>query len=87
MRKWFKIRYSRGSGHITLWVEGYAITGGHSDASCLGTYDAVDLNDAVKQYMEQHPNIVDWDRFGKGRHAIWACEIFDNETDARRVYG
>jgi hypothetical protein len=30
---------------------------------------------------------VDWDRFGRGRHAIWACEIFDNEAEARKSFG
>ena len=72
---------------ITLWMEGYAATCEHSPAQNLGTYEALDLDEAVKHYMEGHPDSVEWDRFGRGRHAIWACEIFDNEVDARKSFG
>ena len=72
---------------ISLWVEGFAVTGERQGASMIGTYEATDLDDAVKQYMETHKGDVDWDRFGRGRHAIWACEIFDNEGEARKSFG
>ncbi len=72
---------------ISLWMEGYAATGESGTAQCIGTYKAKDLDDAVKQYMAAHPDSVDWDRFGRGKHAIWACEIFDNETQARKSFG
>lgn len=77
------------SRSISLWMEGYAATGESGTAQCIGTYNAVDIDDAVKQYMAEHPNrnSVDWDRFGRGRHAIWACEIFDNEAQARESFG
>lgn len=72
---------------IALWLEGFSATGQSGTAQCLGTYNATDLDDAVKQYMASHPNSVDWDRFGRGRHAIWGCEIFDNESQARASFG
>ena len=72
---------------ISLWMEGFAATGERQGASMIGTYEAVDLDDAVKQYMETHKGDVDWDSFGRGRHAIWACEIFDNEAEARKSFG
>lgn len=75
------------SRSISLWMEGYAATGESGTAHCIGTYTATDLDDAVKQYMVAHPNSVHWDRFGRGRHAIWACEIFDNEAQARKSFG
>lgn len=75
------------SRSISLWMEGYAATGESGAAQCIGTYNAKDLDDAVKQYMVAHPNSVDWDRFGRGRHAIWACEIFDNEAQSRKSFG
>lgn len=53
----------------------------------IGTYEAADLDDAVRQYMETHKGDVDWDRFGRGRHAIWGCEIFDNEAEVRKSFG
>lgn len=75
------------SRNISLWMEGFAATGESGTAQYIGTYNAKDLDDAVKQYMEVRPNSVHWDRFGRGRHAIWACEIFDNEADARKSFG
>ena len=75
------------SRSISLWMEGYSATGESGTAQCIGTYNSKDLDDAVKQYMVANPNRVDWDRFGRGRHAIWACEIFDNETQARKWFG
>lgn len=73
--------------NIFLWMEGFAATGQRQGASMIGTYEATDLDDAVKQYMETHKGYVDWDRFGRGRHAIWGCEIFDNEEEARKSFG
>jgi len=73
--------------NITLWMEGFAATGESGTAQCLGTYKATNLDDAVRQYMEVRPNSIDWDRFGRGRHAIWSCEIFDNEEEARKSFG
>ncbi len=75
------------SSSISLWMEGFAATGQRQGASMIGTYQAKDLDDAVKQYMETHKGKVDWDRYGRGRHAIWACEIFDNEIEACKSFG
>jgi hypothetical protein len=68
---------------VSLWIEGYVATGEKGEVQCIGTYNAIDIDDAVKQYMKDHPNSVAWDRFGRGRHAIWASEIYDNESDAK----
>ena len=81
------MQYTSVRRSISLWVEGFAVTGQRENASMIGTFEAKDLDDAVKQYMEHHKDYVDWDRFGRGRHAIWACEIFDNEKDARKSFG
>lgn len=72
---------------ITLWMQGFSATGQAEGASMIGSYEATDLDDAVKQYMETHKGEVEWDRYGRGRHAIWACEIFDNEEQARKSFG
>ena len=75
------------SSSISLWMEGFAVTGQRQGASMIGTYNATDLDNAVKQYMAENEGDVDWDRLGRGRHAIWACEIFDNEAEARKSFG
>ena len=72
---------------IFLWIEGFSATGQRQDATMIGIYQAKNLNDAVKQYMENNKNKVEWDCFGKNRHAIWGCEIFDNEIEARKSFG
>ena len=70
---------------ITLWMEGYAVTGNYSEAQRLGTYEAVDLDDACEQYKRRHPDstIV---KDNRGWN-IWACKIYDNEADARKAFG
>lgn len=72
---------------IDIWMEGFAATGQHQKASKIGTYKAQDFDGAVKQYMKQHPDRVQWDRYGPGKHAIWACRLFDNEKQARKAFG
>ena len=73
---------------FNIWMEGYRATGESDVARIIGSFWADDFDDAVKQYAEMYPRSkVDFDRFGKGRHAIWACELFDNEADARKSFG
>jgi len=72
---------------VCLWMQGFSASGQSQGASMLGTYQAVDLDDAVKQYIKQNKSDVDWDRFGRGIHAIWGCKLFDNEAEARKSFG
>jgi hypothetical protein len=75
------------SNIISLWLEGFSATGQRQGASMIGTYQAKDLDDAVKQHMETHKGDVDWNSVGGGRHSIWGCGIFDNEKEARKSFG
>lgn len=70
-----------------IWMEGYAATGESGTAQMIGEYKAVDFNHAVKQYSDDHLNQVEFGRLGENRHSIWACELFDNEKDARKFFG
>jgi len=73
---------------IQIWEEGFAITGNTGTALLRGSYYAEDFDDAVKQLMFEKPELdIEWDRFGRGRHAVWGCELFDNEIDARKNFG
>ena len=74
---------------IEIWEEGFACTGQSEKAKLIGVYEANDFNDAVKAHIEAHPELkvnqlYDYD--GK-YHSIWACRLFDNETDARKEFG
>lgn len=75
---------------IDLWVEGYAATGEHGRAQHLGSWAGPTYREAVLQW---HQSRWTYSRYGNfellhnGRYAVWGCEIFDNEEDARRSFG
>ncbi len=69
-----------------LWLEGFETQESCSDAKHLGKYKAKNITEAVKMWNFEHPlRTVDYNRFGKNRHAIWGCEIFDNEKKAKKL--
>ena len=71
-----------------IWMEGNGAQGNAGPAQLIGRHLAETFDKAVRQYAKENPDTtIDWDRFGKGRHAIWACELFDNEEDARKAFG
>lgn len=83
---------------IQIWMEGYAATGESATASMIGEYEAIDWDDAVRQYKEQYPHHVDTKRVPKNIksvrddsftkiYSIWACRLFDNAADARKSFG
>jgi hypothetical protein len=75
-----------------VWVEGYRATGESSTAQKLGTFKAISFDQAVDQwldtkssdevqrYYQHHP-----DR--EQKHTWWGCDLFDNETEARKSFG
>lgn len=75
-----------------IWMEGYMATEEHSQAQFLGEYPGETFDDAVKAYADEEirdtgKTNVEFNRFGQGEHAIWACRLFDNEKDARKSFG
>lgn len=75
---------------ITLWVEGYAATGEHGTAQCLGTFPGDTYEEAVLYWKD---NGWSGDKWGSlrvdrnGRYSVWGCDIYDNESDARKFFG
>jgi len=84
-----------------IWMEGYAATGEHSDAQKIGEAEGDTFDDAVKNYMLR-PTLLphgikenDKSRYRseeayanrRSNWNIWACNLFDNETDARKSFG
>lgn len=75
-----------------LWVEGYAATGEHGTAQCLGTWPGETLGEAVKAWnAAKNP---DGKQFGvlkfnaeTGYWSVWGCRIFDNRRDAQEGFG
>lgn len=82
-----------------IWAEGYAATGEHQVASKIGEGFGETFDDAVRDYMSKNPNhgikentmnrYVSNESYQSRRSNwhIWACELFDNETDARKAFG
>lgn len=70
-----------------IWVEGYTATCESATAQLLASIEADTFNDAIKIYAKNNRNIVDFDRYGKDRHAIWGCELFDNRIEAQKAFG
>ena len=82
-----------------IWVEGYAATGEYGTAQMIGKGFGETFDDAVRDYMSKNTNngieVNDRDRYineesyqkRRSNWNIWACSLFDNETDARKSFG
>jgi hypothetical protein len=70
---------------IQIWMEGFAVTGNQGKAQCIATVEAESFTDALrKQQAKGNLNIKFAD---DGTPSIWACKLFDNETDAKKTFG
>lgn len=69
-----------------IWCAGWIATGNREQASFIAKSWGIDFKDAVVRYVntlpedEQHLYNLDWMK-------VWGCQLHDNETDARKVYG
>jgi hypothetical protein len=72
---------------VELWVEGYRATGEWCTASCLGTFEAETIDEAVQQYLKKNPDHRPSFEKRKGVWYDWGCQIFDNEAAARASFG
>lgn len=72
-----------------VWSEGYAATGERGSATYEGSVFADNFIEACEKVAGDK---LDRGTDGKlhmynGRPQIWACEMFDNEADARKAFG
>ncbi len=82
-----------------IWMEGFGSTGVHCKAQLIGLSDGESFNDAVKRYMannanhgisENTRNRYTSDEYyikRKSNWNVWGCNLYDNETDARKFCG
>ena len=72
-----------------IWCEGYSATGEHGTAHLIGTGIGETFDDAVRDYMSKNSKhgIEEDENNKRSRWSIWACRLFDNETDARKSFG
>jgi len=82
-----------------IWVEGYAATGERGIAQMIGKGFGNTFDEAVEDYMSKNPK-HGIEKNDKNRYMneqayqnrrsnwnIWACNLFDNEVDARISFG
>ena len=82
-----------------IWAEGYAASGESGTAQMVGKGLGSTFDEAVKDYMSKNPNhgieensrnrYITEDAYKNRRSnwSIWACCLFDNESDARKSFG
>lgn len=73
-----------------IWIEGFNATGESATAKKLGEFEGESFIDACNRNKEKlglDLNDDDTMRLFDGRPCIWACRLFDNETDARKSFG
>lgn len=67
-----------------IWVEGFAVTGQHAQASLLSKEKGTSWLDAVSRYMEKNPGRIRIDERG---FTDWGCRLFKTEAEARKSFG
>ena len=71
-----------------IWSEGYCTQdteGARVPAMHRGTFEGETFADACIIWARSSKEI--WERFDRQRLAYWGCRLFDNEADARKVFG
>ena len=70
---------------MQLWIEGFAATGESGPAQLLGSYDAKTLKEVVEMWVAEEGTRRVY--YNSKELSYWGCQFFDNELDARKVYG
>lgn len=82
-----------------IWVEGYAATCEHGTANKIGEGFGNTFDEAVEDYMSKNED-HGIEKNTRSRYTseeaykkrssnwnIWACNLYDNEADARKSFG
>ena len=85
---------------IEIWMEGFAVTGQRQGAHKIGEDEAEDFDQAIEIHKGENPDdhgisTNERSRYTsdkayenrKSNYNIWACNLFDNEEDARKSLG
>jgi hypothetical protein len=86
-----KTVYHDGDGvirdHVMLWpvwMEGYCVTGNRMKARHLGNFFGT-WKEAVIKAVKQELTFDEY--FNEEKLTYWGCRFFDNEEEAREVFG
>ena len=69
-----------------VWIEGYSITGNHSGAELIGTFEGETFKEACLNWVATL-STQDKRIYNEERNTYWGCRLFDNSTDARKSFG
>ena len=75
---------------IEIWMEGYIATGESNKAMKIWEGQADSFDDAIIKYEQEENVTVDrytGDQAKRSKYGIWACRLFDNESQARQSFG
>jgi hypothetical protein len=83
-----------------IWMQGYSATGEYSQAQYIGKFSGRNFQDACMRFfmakeLESRKNYdlndeyFDTARFDYNGHSnsYWSRKLFDNEVDARKMFG
>jgi hypothetical protein len=68
-----------------IWAEGYRASGDSAPAHLVGTSYGKSFKEAVERYADS--DISFRMNYDPDKMTHWGCNLFDNETDAKKVYG
>ena len=64
-----------------IWCEGFAITGNRAGASRVGVMAAANFKVACDKLYDGNPH------YDRETTMYWGCRLFDNEKEARELFG
>lgn len=73
-----------------IWAEGYLATGMDgipARASLMGRSKGETFLDACSQLFKANPKFDGTYYYDAKRNTYWGCRLFDNEADARKLFG
>jgi len=70
---------------ISVWMEGYWATGCRASTLFCGTFKANNLREACQKWVDQEEGREEY--YDAKNNTYWGCRFFDNETEARKIYG
>lgn len=72
---------------FSVWAEGYVATGERAGAQLLGRASGRTFKDACIALFKKDSTLQGATYFSVVSLTYWGCQLFDNETDARKAFG
>jgi hypothetical protein len=71
----------------SVWAEGYAATGERGGAQLLGRADGATFREACVNLFKSKHELQGGAYFDAANLTYWGCQLYDNETSARKAFG